>query len=102
MTLANVPIDHRSELVAWYREPMSPKAHELLEDALSLSESERAELAGLLLQSLEPAPDTDVEEAWRREVRQRVAAVDAGEVEMIPWSVVRDRLFAKLSDRRQG
>ena len=79
---------------------MSPKAHELLKVALSLSESERAELAGLLLRSLEPPPEADVEEAWREEVRRRVASIDAGEAEMIPWSEVRDRLFARLSERR--
>ena len=79
---------------------MSPKAHELLKAALSLSESERAELAGLLLRSL-PAPEAGVEEAWREEVRKRVASIDAGEAEMIPWSVVRDRLFARLSERRR-
>ncbi len=79
---------------------MSPKADELLKEALSLSESERAELAGLLLRSLEPSPEADVQEAWREEVRNRLAAIDSGEAEMIPWSVVRDRLFARLSGRR--
>jgi putative addiction module component (TIGR02574 family) len=81
---------------------VSPKADELLKEALSLSESERAELAGLLLRSLEPPPEADVEEAWREEVGNRVAAIDSGEAEMIPWSVVRDRLFARLSERRRG
>lgn len=92
--------DGRCRPATWYHPVMSPKADELLEQALSLSESERAELAGLLLRSLEPPPEADVEEAWREEVRSRLAAIDSGEAEMIPWSVVRDGLFARLSGRR--
>lgn len=30
----------------------------------------------------------------------RVAAVDSGNVETVPWADVRDRLFARLGERR--
>lgn len=72
----------------------------VLREALALPELERAEIAGALLQSLEPMPEADVEMAWRHEVAARVAALDAGEVLTIPWEEARDRMFARLSERR--
>jgi hypothetical protein len=36
----------------------------LFRDAFDLPESDRATLAGLLIESLEPALDPDVEDAW--------------------------------------
>lgn len=74
----------------------------LLQEALSLSDNERAEIAGALLESLEPVPEADVETAWRQEVAARVAALEAGEVTTTPWQEIRDRFLARLSERRQG
>lgn len=70
------------------------------EQALTLPEADRAEVAGALLKSLEPAEEADIEAAWRQEVAARVAALDNGEVETIPWSDVRDRLVARLRGQR--
>ncbi len=81
-------------------EPMNTKAKVLLEDALRLSESDRAEIAGALLESIEPDTDVAVEEAWREEVKARVAALESGEVQTVPWEEVRDRLFRRLSSSR--
>ena len=81
---------------------MERNTQTILNEALSLSKTERAEIAGALLESLEPPPQTDVEKAWRDEVAARVAALDAGEVETIPWEEVRDRLLVRLIGRRQG
>jgi putative addiction module component (TIGR02574 family) len=81
---------------------MRRDAANLLQDALDLPEDERAEIAGALLESLEPAPEADIEAAWRQEVAARVAALEAGEVETIPWQEIRDRFLARLSERRQG
>jgi putative addiction module component (TIGR02574 family) len=81
---------------------MRRDAANLLQDALGLPEDERAEIAGALLESLEPAPEADIETASRQEVAARVAALEAGEVEMIPWLEIRDRFLARLSERRQG
>lgn len=81
---------------------MNDKADAVLSLALDLPESERAELAAALLESLEPPPDADVEDAWREEVARRVAAIDAGEVEMVPWEQVRKELFARLHERAKG
>lgn len=81
---------------------MTRNAKTVLQEALTLAEQDRAEIAGALLESLEPAPEVDVESAWRQEVAARVAALDAGEVGTTPWVAIRDRFLARLSDRRQG
>lgn len=74
----------------------------LLEDVLALPQAARSEIAGRLLESLEPATEFGVEEAWRKEVAARVTSLDAGEVETIPWEEVRNRLFEKLGERRSA
>jgi putative addiction module component (TIGR02574 family) len=73
---------------------------ELFEEASLLSENERAELAGLLLQSIDVEPDADVEAAWAEEIERRVRQVDSGEVRTIPWNEVRAKLHARLNERR--
>ena len=78
------------------------RAETLLREALTLPDEERAEIAGALLESLEPAPESDVESAWRQEVAARVAASEAGGVTTTPWEEIRDRFLARLSDRRQS
>ena len=59
---------------------MTRDAKAVLKQALALSEADRADLAGILLQSIEHAAETEVEQAWRQEVARRVAALEAGEV----------------------
>jgi putative addiction module component (TIGR02574 family) len=75
---------------------MTRHAENVLQAALTLPEEERAEIVGALLESLESSTDPDVESAWRQEVAARVAALDAGEIETVPWSEVRDRLRTRL------
>jgi putative addiction module component (TIGR02574 family) len=74
---------------------MTGDVQDLFRRAAELSEGDRAELAGLLIESLEGEPDTGVEAAWAEEVERRVRQVDAGEVELIPWEQVRAELFAR-------
>jgi len=81
---------------------MRRHAETVLQEALTLPEQDRAEIAGALLESLGPEPEADVEAVWRQEVAARVAALDAGEVETTPWGEIRDRFLARLSERRAG
>ncbi len=74
---------------------MSRDLRELFRDAFDLPENERATLAGLLIESLEPPPDPDVEEAWNREAERRWNEIEAGAVRTIPWEEVRARLFRR-------
>lgn len=81
---------------------MERSAKTILDDALSLPEADRADIAGALLESIEPSAEADVEQAWRQEVASRVAALDAGEIDSVAWDDVRERLFARLRERRAG
>lgn len=61
--------------------------------------ADRAALAGLLIESLEGEPDPDVEAAWAAEIERRVADMDSGKVQGIPWEQVRKRLLDRLNAR---
>lgn len=76
---------------------MSRAVQELYEKASELAPNDRAELAGLLLESIEEPSDQGVEEAWAAEIERRMAEFRAGRVKSIPWSEVRARLHR--SDR---
>jgi putative addiction module component (TIGR02574 family) len=76
---------------------MTRAVQELYERASELEPNDRAELAGLLLQSIEERSDEGVEEAWAAEIETRMAEFRAGRVKTIPWSEVRARLHR--SDR---
>ncbi len=78
---------------------MSLSLEELFCAAVQLPERDRATLAGLLIESLEPAPEPDVEAAWSKEIARRVAELDAGTVKTIPWEEVRAALFGGRNDR---
>jgi len=73
--------------------PISPKAEELFRLALDLPDTERADIAARLIQSLEPGTDEDVEAAWSEEIRLRIAAMDSGEEPLLEWDEVEVRLF---------
>lgn len=69
---------------------------DLFAKAVTLPEVDRAELAALLLDSLEEeAGDEDVEEAWAAEVRRRVANCRAGNAQTIGWNELRERLHRR-------
>jgi putative addiction module component (TIGR02574 family) len=74
---------------------MKREAAEILKDALALPAEARADLAGLLLESLDTEVDEDAEAAWATEVNRRVAELDSGGVETVPWAEVRRRLAAR-------
>ena len=59
---------------------MSDTLKELEQQARSLSTEERARLAELLLESLRDAPLAEIEAAWEREIEDRAAAYDRGEL----------------------
>jgi putative addiction module component (TIGR02574 family) len=68
---------------------MTRQTCELLQKALSLSEEERAELAGSLIESL----DTSVDEAaWNQEIACRIEDLDSGKAKTIPWESVPARI----------
>ena len=81
---------------------MTPRAQELLREALSLPIDERADVAAELLASLDDVGSEDVarvEAAWAAEIERRARRVMAGESAGIPWEDVRRRAEAELRNR---
>jgi len=72
---------------------------DLLREVSNLSAEDRATLAGVLIDSLDPAPDAEVEAAWAKEIGRRVVELDSGSVKTIPWKEVRRDLFDRLNER---
>lgn len=81
---------------------MSRTFTDVWKEASELSDEDRAALAGLLIESLEGEPDPDVEAVWAAEIERRVAELDAGTVQSIPWEQVRQRLLDRLLKRDQA
>jgi putative addiction module component (TIGR02574 family) len=74
---------------------MARSARELFEEAMRLDPKERAALVRLLIEALDAGTEAGVEDAWRVEIERRMAELDAGTVEAIPWEEVRDRLYRR-------
>jgi putative addiction module component (TIGR02574 family) len=73
---------------------MTAAAKQIFEAALKLEPGERERLAEALWQSIEH--QGDVEAVWAEEVKERIAAADAGEIDSTPWGEARDELLDEL------
>jgi putative addiction module component (TIGR02574 family) len=71
---------------------MARSARELFDEAMRLDPTERAALMRLLIESLDTASDDGAEEAWRVEIERRMAELEAGTVDAVPWEELRARL----------
>lgn len=78
---------------------MTKAAEEVLEKALRLDVSERAELTAELLASLDGESDEDVEAAWAAEIERRMARIKAGTANLVPWEDVKNRIEKKILKR---
>ena len=76
---------------------MNTTAQELYDNALALPDSERAELAARLIESLDTEVDDDVNAAWDDEIKRRIQELDSGAVTTVPWPEAR-RIILGLSD----
>jgi putative addiction module component (TIGR02574 family) len=74
---------------------MKRDAADIRREALALSTEARAALAGSLPDRLDTDVDEDADAAWATEVNRRVAELDTGAVETLPWAEVRRRLAAR-------
>jgi len=72
---------------------MAISREDLFRNALALNESDRAELVGLLIGSLDPETEQGVEAAWLQEIDRRARDLDAGAIQTIPWEIARERLM---------
>jgi putative addiction module component (TIGR02574 family) len=73
---------------------MSTNAIKLLEDAMTLSDADRADLAACLFASLDETTFPTADPAWEAEIKRRLDAIDSGQATLIPWEVARRRIFA--------
>ena len=77
---------------------MARTLQDIYRDAAQLSDRERVELAGMLIDGLAEESDPGVEAAWAEEVERRIREVDSGEVKLISWEQVRAELFGRAND----
>ena len=78
---------------------MTKAARAVLVEALRLDLDARAEIAAELLGSLDSPSDPDAEAAWNVEIERRVAALEAGTVQVEPWEAVRSRIEREILGR---
>jgi putative addiction module component (TIGR02574 family) len=71
----------------------------VLADALRLDDEARAALAAELLGSLDGPADPDAERAWDAEIERRIAAIEAGTIQLEPWEQVRQRIEKDILGR---
>lgn len=76
---------------------MSPAALDLEDAVLKLSEKDRAELARILLLSLDSAEDDASEVLWAEEAERRYAELESGAVQAIPS----EQVFLQARARRK-
>jgi putative addiction module component (TIGR02574 family) len=74
---------------------VAPKLAQLLEEARSLPQDERAELASAIWETVEEDWQVELSPEWQAEIAERISAIDAGEVELLSEEEVNDRLREK-------
>lgn len=76
---------------------MSKKLEEIINVAMELSLEERAQLAGMLLSSLDEASESEVERLWVQEAERRLQEYRDGKVKGIPVEEVFNRAISDIS-----
>ena len=77
---------------------MNTQSQQILLSALSLPESDRAEIAASLINSLDKEADEQVDEAWAAEIKRRIDEIDGGEAKLVPW----DDVMREMNERENG
>jgi putative addiction module component (TIGR02574 family) len=81
---------------------MSPAVEQLFGTALTLTDSQRLELAEALLASSEPPAPELTGDAWLAELKRRSDELDRGEAVLTPWAEVKQRVRSRLEGRSRG
>ena len=76
---------------------MSTEASRILTEVLALPPDERARMVERILDSLGAEPDKDRLEKWAVETESRLAAIDRGELDVLPGEEVFERLRQRYS-----
>lgn len=70
---------------------MNTNIEHVLSDALALPNGDRVELVEAILASLQPDDRPPFDESWRAVIERRSAELQSGQVQGVPWSVVKAR-----------
>jgi putative addiction module component (TIGR02574 family) len=68
-------------------------AAKILDEALRLPPEARAAIADSLFDSLDVMVDPDAEDAWQREIRERITNLDSGATKTVPWAEARKTIL---------
>jgi putative addiction module component (TIGR02574 family) len=74
---------------------VTAEAERLTEEALKLSRDERLHLLTVLADSIEEDTLPEIESAWVAEAKRRLAGIEAGERDTVPWEDVERRLLSR-------
>lgn len=75
---------------------MSTLFHELEKQARMLTPQEKASLARILIEELDPSSDADVEQLWLEESQRRHEAYLRGELKSVSGDEVMSRVRSRL------
>ena len=68
----------------------------VLAAALQLPDGQRLQLIEALWDSVPPDADAPFSDEWAREIQRRVAELDAGQAETVPWPTIREEAMARI------
>ena len=67
-------------------------AKQIIENAKSLSPSERALVARCFISSLDTKQDDGVEQAWAELAEKRYSELISGEIDSVSWEVIKRKI----------
>ncbi len=86
-----------------YTPPVSPAAFRLYEAAMKLSDSDRAELLALLIDSEgDGSSQEEIDASWIAEAKRRLEDIRAGRSETVPYQEVVSKARALIEQARRA
>ena len=77
---------------------METNLNDLFQQAVQLPERDRAILAGLLIETLDPVSNPDVEAAWSEEIETTLSRDRRRHGGIDPWQEVQAELFGETDE----
>jgi putative addiction module component (TIGR02574 family) len=84
-----------------YTFAMTERSIKLLQQVLSLTQTERADLAASLLTSLGAPPNADAEALWQEEISRRASDLESSSAKTIPWQEIHAQVSSALQRARK-
>ena len=74
----------------------------VLSAAQRLPEKDRLRLIDALWESVPADSEAPFSDEWAREIERRVAELDAGTTQTVPWSEIRDEALARIGHGKKS